>query len=54
MFKKLQKFVWKKDGDSLPDSILAYLEMPGELDKNVKYLKGVHTEDQFEKLRKNL
>jgi len=33
MLKKLQKRVWKEDGDSLPDSTLAYSEMPGELDK---------------------
>jgi hypothetical protein len=31
-----------------------YAEMPGELDKVAKYSKGIHTEEQFEKLRKNL
>jgi hypothetical protein len=28
-FKKLQKFVWKKDGDSPLDYTSAYSEMPG-------------------------
>jgi hypothetical protein len=31
-----------------------YLEMPGELDKVSKYSKGIHTEEQFNKLRKDL
>jgi len=31
-----------------------YSEMPGELDKNVKYFRGIHTEEQFEKIRKGL
>jgi hypothetical protein len=53
-FKKLQNFVWRKDGDSLHDSTLAYSEMPGELDKNSKFLRGIHTEEQFENLRKDL
>jgi hypothetical protein len=29
-------------------------EMPGELDKFAKYSKGIHTEEHFEKLRKDL
>lgn len=29
-------------------------EMPGELDKFVPYTKGIHTEENFEKLRKDL
>jgi hypothetical protein len=29
-------------------------EMPGALDKNAKFLRGIHTEEQFEKLRKDL
>lgn len=29
-------------------------EMPGELDKVAKYSRGVHTDEQFEKLRKDL
>jgi len=28
--------------------------MPGELDKVAKYSKGIHTEEQYEKLRKQL
>ena len=53
-FKKLQNSVWRKDGDSVPDSTLAYLEMPGELKQNAKYLRGIHTEEQFESVRKQL
>tara|TARA_B110000971_G_scaffold143718_1_gene146851 strand:+ start:110 stop:313 length:204 start_codon:yes stop_codon:yes gene_type:complete len=30
--KKLQRFAWKKDGDSPLDYTSAYSEMPGELD----------------------
>jgi len=33
---------------------LEYSEMPGELDKIAKYSKGIHTDEQFEKLRKDL
>lgn len=29
-------------------------EMPGELDQIAKYSKGIHTDEQFEKLRKEL
>jgi hypothetical protein len=29
MFEKLQKRVWREDGDLVQDSILAYSEMPG-------------------------
>jgi len=53
-YRKLRNWRWQKDGDSLPDSTLAYSEMPGELDKNVKYFRGIHTEEQFEKIRKDL
>jgi hypothetical protein len=53
-YRKLRNFVWKKDGDLAPDSTLAYSEMPGELDKNSKFLRGVHTEEQFERVRKQL
>jgi len=28
--------------------------MPGELDKIAKYAKGIHTDEQFEKIRKDL
>jgi hypothetical protein len=31
-----------------------YSEMPGELDEVAKYSKGIHTDEQFEKLRKDL
>ena len=49
MLKKLQKLVWKEDGDSHQDSTLAYSEMPGELDKfkEIKY-----TQEQRERLEK--
>ena len=49
MLKKLQKLVWKEDGDSPQDSTLAYSEMPGELDKfkEIKY-----TQEQKERLEK--
>ena len=29
-------------------------EMPGELDKFSKFSKGIHTDEDFEKLRKDL
>jgi hypothetical protein len=53
-FSKLQKLLWRKDTDLPQDSTLPYSEMPGELDKNVVYLRGIHTEEQFEKVRKQL
>jgi len=53
-YRKLRSFVWKKDGDSHPDSTLAYSEMPGELDKNAKFLRDIHTEEQFVEVRKYL
>jgi hypothetical protein len=53
-FSKLQKLLWRKDTDLPQDSTLPYSEMPGELDKNVVYLRGVHTEEHFEKVRKQL
>jgi len=28
--------------------------MPGELKEVAKYSKGIHTEEQYEKIRKNL
>jgi len=41
---------------SLDEELDEYLdsEMPGELDKIAKYSKGIHTDEQFEKLRKDL
>jgi hypothetical protein len=54
LYRKLRNFVWKKDGDLAHDSTSAYSEMPGELDKNSKFLRGIHTEEQFEKVRKHL
>jgi hypothetical protein len=43
MLKTLPKRVWKKDGDSHPDSTLAYSEMPGELReyKNAQHEKAM-------------
>jgi hypothetical protein len=53
MLKKWRNSVWKEDGDSLPDSTLAYSEMPGELDKNLKTIpRGIQSEEQLEKIRK--
>jgi hypothetical protein len=53
-FNRLRGWLWRKDTDSLPDSTLAYSEMPGALDENAKFLRGIHTEEQFEKIRKDL
>jgi hypothetical protein len=56
MFRKLQKFVWKKDGDSLQDSTLAYSEMPGGLnteDLNILKSKSI-TQEQYEAIRKQI
>jgi len=41
---------------SLDQELDEYLnsEMPGALDKNAKYFRGIHTEEQFEKVRKQL
>lgn len=41
---------------SLDQELDEYLnsEMPGALDTNAKYLRGIHTEEQFEKVRKQL
>jgi len=36
------KRVWQKDGDLPPDSISAYSEMPGELNKVNKYKNEQH------------
>jgi hypothetical protein len=54
LFKKLQSWQWRKGGDSHQDSTLAYSEMPGELDKVMPYTRGIHTEEQFNNLRKDL
>jgi hypothetical protein len=54
LFKKLQNLLWQKDGGSPQDSTLVYSEMPGELDKTSKYFRGIHTEEQFNNLRKDL
>ncbi len=54
LFKKLLSWRWRKAGDSPQGSTLAYLEMPGELDNNSKYFRGIHTEEQFNNLRKDL
>jgi len=53
-YKKSQTYVSKEDGASHQDSILAYSEMPGGLDENKKYLHGIHTEEQYDKIRKHL
>jgi hypothetical protein len=50
----LQKSVWKEDGDSLRDSTLAYSEMPGVPEEDLKILRGIHTEEQFDKIRKQI
>jgi hypothetical protein len=55
-FAKLQKSVWKKDGDSLPDSTLAYSEMPGGLKQeelDILRNKSI-TQDQYEAIRKQI
>lgn len=43
----------KKSPDQELDEYLNS-EMPGELDKNKKFLRGIHTEEQFEQVRKQL
>jgi hypothetical protein len=55
-FKRLRKSVWKKDGDSLPDSTLAYSEMPGGLNKeDLEILQGKKiTQEQYDKIRKQI
>jgi hypothetical protein len=55
-FAKLQKSVWKKDGDSLPDSTLAYSEMPGGLKQeelDILRNKSI-TQEQYETIRKQI
>ena len=53
MLKKSPKHVWSEVGDSLPDSTLAYSEMPGELDKNLKQIpRGIKSQEEFERIRK--
>ena len=41
---------------SLDEELDEYLdsEMPGELNENAKFLRGIHTVEQFEKIRKDL
>src|SRR6056297_4367017 len=51
---KWRIFAWKEDGDSHQECTSDYSEMPGELDKIAKYSRGIHTDEQFEKLRKDL
>jgi hypothetical protein len=46
--------LWRKDTGLPHVSTLHYSEMPGELNKNAVYLRGIHTEEQFEKVRKQL
>jgi len=56
MFAKLQKSVWKKDGDLLRDSTLAYSEMPGGLKQeelDILRNKSI-TQDQYEAIRKQI
>jgi hypothetical protein len=55
-YKRWQSSVWNKDGDSLPDSTLAYSEMPGGLSKDdLEYLQGKKiTNEQYEKIRREI
>jgi hypothetical protein len=50
----LRNWRWQKATDSHQDSTLHYSEMPGELDRVSPFAKGIHTEEQFESVRKNL
>ena len=54
MLKKLLKPAYKEDGDLPPDSTLAYLEMPGELEQNEQLRKAMEAPIDYEKLRKQL
>jgi hypothetical protein len=51
-----KRFRKKSTQQELDQELDEYLdsEMPGELDRIAEYSKGIHTEDDFEKLRKNL
>ena len=51
--KRFRKKSTQQELDQELDDYLD-LEMPGELDKNAKFLRGIHTEEQFEKIRKDL
>jgi len=53
-YKRWRTSVWNEAGGSRLDSTSAYSEMPGELKEISKYNKGVHTEEQYEKIRKQL
>ena len=53
-YNRWRTSVLNEGGGSRQDSTLAYSEMPGELKENEKYLRGIHTEEQYEKLRKHL
>jgi len=53
-YRRWRSSVWNEAGASHQDSTLAYSEMPGELKEVSKYSKGVHTEEQYERIRKQL
>ena len=53
-YNRWRTSVLKEGGGSRQDCTLAYSEMPGALKENEKYLRGIHTEEQYEKLRKHL
>lgn len=46
------KFMKKSPNQELDEYLNS--EMPGELDKKAKYLRGIHTEEQFERVRRQL
>lgn len=46
---KFKKKAVEQELDDYLDS-----EMPGALDENAKFLRGIHTQEQFEKIRKDL
>ena len=53
-YKRWRTSVLKEAGDLHQDSTLVYSEMPGELNEIKKYARGIHSEEQYEKLRKHL
>jgi len=53
-YKRWRTSVWNEAGGSPLDYTSAYSEMPGELKEVAKYNKGIHTEEQYEKIRKQL
>jgi len=54
-YKRWRTSVWNEGGGSRQDSTLAYSEMPGALKQNLDSIpEGIHTEEQYEKLRKHL